>query len=133
MLSMIITPKFGDVDGLRHINNNVLPQWFELARNPIYRIFNPDYKFETWNLILAHIDFDFVEQMHFDQDVEIRSWVAKVGNSSFVVYQEAWQGGRLCVKGKTVVVDFDFANKKSVRIPDAERARLMEHYIELPE
>ena len=85
------------------------------------------------NLILAHIDFDFVEQMYFHEDVEIRTWVSRLGNSSFDVYQEAWQSGRLCVKGKTVVVDFDFKNKKSIIIPDAESARLIEHYIELPE
>jgi len=49
-----ITPRFGDIDGLRHVNNTVIPGWFEQARNPIYRIFNPEFVFESWNLILAH-------------------------------------------------------------------------------
>ncbi len=130
MLSMIITPKFGDCDGLRHVNNNVFPQWFELARNPIYRIFNPEYSYETWNLILAHFDFDFVSQMYVRYDVEIRTWVSRIGNSSFDVYQEAWQEGRLCVKGTTVVVQFDFDNQKSKKIGDDERAKLMENFLE---
>lgn len=32
-----ITPRFGDIDGLRHVNNTVIPGWFEQARNQIYR------------------------------------------------------------------------------------------------
>jgi len=57
MLLEQITPRFGDIDGLRHVNNTVIPGWFEQARNPIYRIFNPEFVFESWNLILVHYDF----------------------------------------------------------------------------
>jgi acyl-CoA thioester hydrolase len=63
MFSLKITPKFGDIDGLGHVNNTVMPGWFELARNPIYGFFNPTYKLEGWNLILAHYDIDFVSQL----------------------------------------------------------------------
>ncbi|KUK74851.1 MAG: Thioesterase, partial [Methanobacterium sp. 42_16] len=33
MYTISVTPRFGDADGLRHINNIVLAEWFELARN----------------------------------------------------------------------------------------------------
>ena len=29
MFRTTVTPKFGDLDGLRHINNNTLGDWFE--------------------------------------------------------------------------------------------------------
>ena len=37
MFTKSLTPRFGDVDGLRHINNTMLPDWFELGRDPLYR------------------------------------------------------------------------------------------------
>ena len=127
MYSMIVTPKFGDIDGLGHVNNTVMPGWFEQARNPIYRIFNPEFKFKDWNLILVRYEVDFVSQLYFDQDVEIRTWISYIGRSSFHVYQEAWQGERLGTKGKTVLTYFDFEQQKSVPVPEYFRELLEEH------
>ena len=47
---------------------------------------------------------------------------------------EAWQNGKLAVKGKAVVVHFDFIEKKSMPIPKTIRTQLTEHLvIENPE
>jgi Predicted thioesterase len=127
MYSMTVTPKFGDIDGLGHVNNTVMPGWFEQARNPIYRYFNPEFKFDNWNLILARYEVDFVAQLYFDQDVEIRTYISKIGRSSFEVHQEAWQGEKLCTKGRTVLVHFDFNEQRSVAIPDDIRVTMAEH------
>ena len=127
MYSLMITPKFGDIDGLGHVNNTVMPGWFEQARNPIYRFFNPEFQFEGWNLILAHYEVDFIAQLYFQQDVEIRTWIDKIGRSSFEVYQEAWQNDRLGTRGKTVLVHFDFETQKSQMIPAGIREKMEEH------
>lgn len=132
MLTKIIEPRFGDTDGLRHINNTVVPSWFEEARNPLYRIFMPDLTFEKWRLILAHVETDFLSEMRYGRDVEIRSWVERVGTTSFTVHQEAWQNGARRACGKTVVVHYDFEACKSIPIPDDLRARLSEHLLESP-
>ncbi|WP_243348987.1 acyl-CoA thioesterase [Parabacteroides sp. FAFU027] len=129
MYSMTVTPKFGDIDGLGHVNNTVMPGWFEQARNPIYRYFNPEFKFDNWNLILARYEVDFVAQLYFDQDVEIRTFISKIGRSSFEVHQEAWQGEKLCTKGRTVLVHFDFNEQRSVAIPDDIRVTMAEHLV----
>ncbi|NLB65055.1 MAG: acyl-CoA thioesterase [Lentisphaerae bacterium] len=126
MLTKTITPRFGDVDGLRHINNTCLPMWFELAREPFFRLFNPDMNLETWNLIMARIEVDFVAPMALGADIEIRSVVDKIGDSSFTVCQEAWQNSRLGARGLAVVVHYDFNNEKAMPIPDDIRARLQE-------
>ncbi|MDP4270779.1 MAG: thioesterase family protein [Bacteroidota bacterium] len=129
MYSLTVTPKFGDIDGLGHVNNTVMPGWFEQARNPIYRYFNPEFKFDNWNLILARYEVDFVAQLYFDQDVEIRTFISKIGRSSFEVHQEAWQGEKLCTKGRTVLVHFDFNEQRSVAIPDDIRVTMAEHLV----
>ncbi|AQQ08757.1 tol-pal system-associated acyl-CoA thioesterase [Sedimentisphaera cyanobacteriorum] len=129
MFSTVVTPRFGDIDGLRHINNCVIPQWFEQARNPLFEIFVPDLSLDpsNWNMIMAHIDFDFLGQMYFGTDVEIRTYISKIGNSSFHLHQQAWQNDKLCVKGNAVIVHYDFDKQKAVRIPDDIREKLREH------
>ncbi|QQO09476.1 acyl-CoA thioesterase [Breznakiella homolactica] len=129
MYATTVTPRFGDVDGLGHINNTVLGNWFELARNPIFRIFRPDLNLshETWPLIMARTEYDFTDQLFFQYDVEIRTWIYRIGTKSFTTYHEAWQEGRLCVKGKAVVVHFDFLKNKTTPIPEDKRKLLEEH------
>ena len=51
MFSTLVTPRFGDIDGLRHVTNTVLPIWFEQARNEFYFYFNTELNFEKWNLL----------------------------------------------------------------------------------
>ena len=132
MFKTIIEPRFGDVDGLGHINNTLLTIWFEQARTPIFRIFHPDLNLDLkkWHLIMVHIDVDFLKQIRFGADIEIRSYVFNIGNTSFTLLQEAWQNGELCASGKSVSVHYDFINKKSLRIPDDIRAKLSEHLVE---
>lgn len=128
MFSQRVTPRFGDMDGLRHINNTVLPQWFELARTPVFKLFVDDVTdYDSWNMILARLELDFVSQMRFGSDVEIKTWVDKIGNSSFVIAHEAWQNGKLGAKCKAVCVHFDFKIQKSAPIPDDIRKKLEEH------
>ena len=129
MYTTIVTPRFGDLDALWHINNMVPAGWFELARNKIIKMFNPamEIKREAFPLILAHTDYDFVGQLYYNYDVEIRTWVSKIGNKSFTVYHEAWQQDRLCVKGSAVVVHYDFNTESSVPIPEDKKKLLAEH------
>ena len=122
-----ITPRFGDIDGLRHVNNTVIPGWFEQARNPIYRIFNPEFAFEGWNLILARYEIDFVRPLGISSPVSVRTWVSRVGTSSLEVSQQAVQDGAVCTRGKTVLVHYDFANSRPLPIPEAIRRKLAEH------
>jgi acyl-CoA thioester hydrolase len=127
MYSLDVTPRFGDIDGLRHVNNTVIPGWFEQARNPIYRIFNPEFDFEHWNLILARFEVDFIRQIYFNKDVTIKTWVSRIGRSSFEIYQEAVQEGQLCAKGKVIHVYYDFDQQKSIVIPAHMKATMSEH------
>ncbi len=125
-----VTPGFGDADPLRHINNTMLPIWFELAREPIFRLIHPTLDYDTWPLILARIQVDFVAQMKFGQPVEIHTYIKKLGRSSFTVYQEAYQLGVLGVKGECILVHFDYRTQKSCPIPPAIAAELAEYLID---
>jgi acyl-CoA thioester hydrolase len=131
MYSITIQPRFGDVDRLGHINNTVLALWFETARNPLIKIFVPDLIFtlENFPLIMAHSEYDFVNELLFQYEVEIRSWISRIGNKSFTVYHEAWQQERLCVKGSVVVVHYDFISRQSTPLPEDKKKLLEEHLL----
>ena len=134
MWTTTVTPRVGDTDFLGHINNIVPAQWFELGRNPLFRLFNADISQSSgaWPLIMAHTDYDFVAQLFFQHEVEIRTFVSKIGTKSFTISHEAWQQGQLCVKGTAVIVYYDFKAKQSLAIPDDVRAKLEEHLSPAP-
>ena len=117
---------------LGHINNTVPVVWFELARNPLFNIFDPllEMKRETFPLIMAHTDYDYIDQLYFQYEVEIRTWISRIGTKSFTVYHEAWQQGRLCVKGNAVLVHYDFNSETSTPIPNSKKKLLAEHLTE---
>ncbi|MDR0502410.1 MAG: acyl-CoA thioesterase [Treponema sp.] len=134
MFNTTVTPRFGDMDILGHINNTVPAIWFELARNPIMRLFDPELTLskKTFPLIMAHTDYDFVDQMYFRYEVEIKSWISRIGTKSFTIYHEAWQQGRLCVKGNAVIVHYDFNIEQSTPIPRDMIKLLEDHLMENP-
>ena len=131
MFKTKVTPSFGDIDGMKHVNNNRILEWFELGGLDIYRYFTPDLDldFENWKLIMVRKEADFVGQLRFGEDVEIRTYLLKIGNSSFTVGNEVWQNNELKKKKKTVIVHFDYVTQKSVPIPDDVRKKLEEHLI----
>lgn len=125
-----IEPRFSDTDALGHISNTTFPQWFEQARMPIFRIFHPSLDVRHWSLIIARMEIDLKAQSYWAMPVEIRTRIGKIGNSSFHVVQEAWQGGTEVARGVAVMIHFDYEAETSLPIPDAIREQLAEHQVE---
>ena len=124
MFTMTVSPRFYETDAFGHVNNTVVTGWFETAREPIFRIFTPDMDIKKLSLILARVEVDFQAQIYYGAEVELRTGIEKVGNSSFTVAQEAWQHGQCVAKGRAVQVYFDFDTQKSGPIPDVYRREL---------
>lgn len=118
-----IQPRFSETDALGHINNTVLTVWFEACRTPIFKLFTPELDLKQWPLIVASIQVDFKAQLHYGHDVEIKSWISRIGSSSFDVTQQAWQLGLCCAEGKAVLVRFDYQHQKPTPLsPDLQGA-----------
>ncbi len=125
-----ISPRFVETDALGHINNTVIPVWFEQARKPIFQLFTPDLDPKKWKLIIARIEVDFLAETHFGHEVEIHTNLAHVGNASFKVRQELWQRSVLCAKGLAILVHYNYGTGKSSPIPADVRQQLIEHLSE---
>lgn len=124
------TVRFYETDGLQHVGNTVLVGWFEAARMPIFKLFNPDLNLNNWPLILANYNVDFLQQIFLQSPVQIKTWISHIGRSSFKVHQECWQDNELKAKGKTTLVHFDYTTNKSRPINDEVRSCLIEHLVE---
>ena len=127
MFTQIITPRFSDTDALGHINNTKAPVWFEGAREPIFRLFTPDLDPSKWQLIIAKVEILYHGQLFFGQPVEIKTYIGRIGSSSFDVYQELWQHNKMCVSGTASMVHFDFKTQKSIKLPDDIRGSFSQH------
>lgn len=122
-----LQPRFVETDALGHVNNTVLPVWFEDARTPIFELFCPGLDTNNWHLIIAKIDVEFLAEIYYGKPVEIRTYMNKIGNSSMVIGHEAWQEDKLTARGSAVMVHFDHDSKSSKAIPDETRAILEQH------
>ena len=129
MFTESIQPRFSETDALGHINNTVLPVWFEAARVPIFKFSTPDLNPHNWKLIIAKVEVSFVGELFYAHEVTINTSIEQVGNSSFVIRQEAWQQDKCCAIGKTVMVRYDFASKTKQMLSADEKAALTQHLV----
>lgn len=125
MLRYTIEPRSGETNATGHIDHAVIPVWFEMARAPIYRIFNPDMSFSTWNTVIRKIEIDYTGQIFHNRETEVRSRIGGIRTTSFQVQQELWQEHSLVARGVTVLVYFDYGTQEKLEIPQAIRTRLM--------
>jgi acyl-CoA thioester hydrolase len=124
----IIEPRVSETDGIGHINNTTIPIWFEAARNEIFKLFTPDNSFENWKMIILNMNVDYVNQIYFGRNVEVYTWIKRIGNSSLQLYEEIHQDGRLCVIGSVTYVNFNLKTQKSEPIPEKIRSELELHF-----
>ena len=123
-LELKIEPRFCELDGLAHINNATFLEWFEQARIPLFRIFNPTLDLSKWNLIIAKNSIEYLRPVEFGEDVTIETFLSKIGNSSMVIEHRLFQSGELACSGNTVMIHYDYNAKKSVPMTDEQKEKL---------
>ena len=122
--SVNIEPRFYETDALGHINNASIAAWLEIVRMKfIASLCDPD-TYEAMHWILASIQIDFIAETFFGSDVTGRVTEAVPGNTSLTVLCEMYQGGKLTVKGRAVLVFMDGETRAPVRLPESLRGRL---------
>lgn len=128
---LTITPiavQWGDQDAMGHVNNVVYFRWFESARIDFLDRLQSQVQMDKAGIgpILASIDCNYRRQLHFPDILHVGSRISKIGRSSIgiahAIYSERLQA--IAADGASVIVVFDYAANRSVRIPDALRQTL---------
>lgn len=103
-VSIVVPPRYADLDTLGHINNVALAAMFETARVHFHHLLghHPSDAGVRW--LVAAVDLKFVTEAHFPYDVTIYSGIGQIGNSSWVLYSAAFQQGECVATCDTVMV-----------------------------
>lgn len=77
------------------------------------------------DMVVARAEVDFLAPIHQSgSTLDVEIYIEKIGNSSFVMVYEMFQGGILRARGKTVQVGVDMETEKSRPLRDYEREYL---------
>jgi len=117
---------YSDMDAFRHLNNGATGRYFEEGRADLNMgIFGVECMIDPpdgHQLLFATVTIDFVRQAHYPGEVEIASGVQRIGGSSYVIAQAAFQDGRCFALADAVMVKA--VDGRPDQLTDRERAGL---------
>jgi acyl-CoA thioester hydrolase len=108
-----------------HVNHAVYFTYMEQCRLTFWREVTGTATPHT-RIIIARAECDYRAPAHFGDELDVRLKVGAIGRSSFVLDYEMVHVGaaRLLATGKTVMVSYDYAARKSVPLPEPARVLL---------
>ena len=121
--------RFRDCDPLDHANNAVYLTYLEQARfahwRALWKFRSAEQSADIPGIILARAEIDYRRPARYGDQLEIRIGLAGIGNTSFTYdYEIVDAAGNIVATAKTVMVMYDYAAAKPVRVPDAIRQKL---------
>ena len=118
-----IEARWGDMDGLRHINNAKYLTFLESARLEYLSTLGID--INRWDskesVILASMKIDYHKQSSYPNIYEIGCKISRIGNKSFDIFNAIFESSsnNLIVTGTFTVVCFDYHLQKTISVPDS--------------
>lgn len=118
--------RFSDLDVLGHVNNAKYLTFFEQSRIEWFRdVTGMAADSVDWDVILAHIEIDFLEPAKLGDEITVHTRCAKIGKKSITlesvmyaarkgeVFPTAWY--------KAILVYFDYEKEETIFVPDTFR------------
>lgn len=110
---------FRDLDTLQHVNNAVYFTYFENARIAYFFEMMKIDSLNELSIILAEATCSYKSPAYFGETLVIGTGVSRLGNKSFdLTHRVETEDGRLVAIGKTVQVFYDYAQGKTISLPE---------------
>lgn len=123
--------RFCETDAGGHVSNTSYFCYLEEARTKFFTDIHYGFERagEKSNFILARTECDFISQAYAAQTLTIKSSVEHIGTKSFTLLHEMYEkeSGTLVVRGRAVVVCFNFLEQRSIEIPPHLRQILQQY------
>ena len=122
--------RWGDMDGLRHINHAAYLSYMETARKEWLNELG--FVNERWDselgVILASVDVNYFSQIHHPEELEIGLAVSKVGTKSFDLLTGVFIKGRteLIVQATIILVAFNYNLNQTIPVPNIIQKYLLQ-------
>ena len=117
---------YSDMDAFRHLNNGATGRYFEEGRADLnIRVFGPESMIDPpggLQLLFATATTDYLQQAHYPGSVEIASGITRIGSSSYVIAQAAFQNGTCYAVAEMVMVKA--IDGRPAPLSDSQRASL---------
>lgn len=116
--------RFNDLDAYNHVNNNVYASYYDLGKESYFAdVLQCDFRRQEVVFIVAHISFDFIEPIHYGDNIVVETRISHLGTKSFTLRQQARNQatGRVVCKGETVMVCIRLDTTETVDIPQHYR------------
>lgn len=126
--SLPIQLRFNDADTLGHINNAVYLNFYDLGKTSYFQtICGENLLPSDIDVVVAHLDVDFLSPIFLTDTVEVQTMVEKIGTKSFTLLQRIVCSDTNEVKCvcRTVMVGFDFKTNSSKPISDKWRTAIV--------
>jgi acyl-CoA thioester hydrolase len=120
--------QWGEQDAFGHVNNTVPLRWFESARIAYIEQAGLAGMMEDDDCgpIVASITCNYRRQIKYPDTLHVGARIGRIGRSSFAMEHAVYStaSGAIAVDGETVVVVFNYASQRPVRVPDTIRAAM---------
>ena len=118
--------RFSDTDALGHVNNAVYLSYLESARVDYLRELLGARKIEELGVIIARVEIDYKSPAFHHETLRVGCRVEEIGGSSIRMdYRvEDKETGRLVALAKSVLVAYDYAAARVVRVRDEWREKM---------
>jgi acyl-CoA thioester hydrolase len=122
--------RFADIDAFGHVNNAVYLTYVEQARVSYFdNVLGWDYDWSKEGVIVARSEIDYILPIHFRDNIIIYTRCSRMGNKSFDISYQLMRSDdkieTLVADGVTVMVAFDYINKKSIEVPESWKAMML--------
>ena len=125
-LTTDVAVRFSDTDALGHVNNANYLSFLESARIDYLRRVLGRTKVEDFGVIIARVEIDYKSPAYHHETLVVGCRVSEVGGASIKMdYRiEDKATGRLVAEAKSVMVAFDYALGRPVRVGDEWRSKM---------
>lgn len=87
--SVPIQIRMSDLDPFVHVNNGVQCNFFDCGRSAYFEhVFGQPIDWATLDLVLAHVELDFLKPIQIHDSIRCESKVYAMGNKSFKMIQQ---------------------------------------------
>ena len=114
--------RYSDLDPVGHVNNNAYGQLVENARTLLFNdvqkisgLNNKELQNKDW--VIRRLEFDFLEELRYPGEVDVRIAITRFGNSSMIVHHGVFAKDYCAATVTGVSVYFDLSKRASTPIP----------------
>lgn len=125
-----IKVRFQDIDALGHVNSTKIISYLEEGRIDLFKTIKGSYNLEDFDFVIRRIEGDFLEEIFLGDEVLVTTQILKVGKTSLVLSQSVKKDGKICFKGKVVIVFYDIKNKIKKEVPEIIKNNAYKYLVE---